>query len=428
MNLHSIDMIFDLSIVIPTLNEAENLQLLLPHLRRVADKLKCKYEIIIADAGSKDGTLGIAHQYGATIIIQKKRGYGLALRSAFNQCKGNYIITTDADLSHNPYVIKQLYQERNLAEIVIASRYVRGGFSNTSKIRKILSFILNKIFCLVLDLPLKDLSSGYRLYKRHMLKSLKLEGHNYEILQEIVIQAYIQGYSIKEIPLHYFPRHSGRSHVKFFKFCFAYLKVLLIYWEKRNSIASADYDERAFFSRIPLQKYWQRKRYQIITKLFEQKENVLDIGCGSSKILEAIPQCIGMDIAINKLRFRRDLVNPLLQGDIFSVPFKACSLDEVICSEVIEHVPESKQMFEEFKRILKPGGILILGTPDYSKQLWNVLERIYNVVQPNGHCREHITHYTFQTLKEKLQEHGFCLITHKYILGCELIIKAQKIK
>ena len=223
----------ELSIVIPTLNEADNLQILLPRLQTVLDKLKCDYEVIVADGASCDGTLEVARQYGAS-IIRKKKGYGIALRSAFRQCRGKFVITMDADLSHNPSVIKQLYLKRYAADIVIASRYTKGGSANTSWIRKILSNVLNKIFFIFLALPLKDISSGFRLYHSQALKRLKLKGHHYEILQEILIQAYSQGCTVTEIPFHYLPRKSGRSHVRLLTFGFYYLKILSKFWKQRR--------------------------------------------------------------------------------------------------------------------------------------------------------------------------------------------------
>ena len=223
----------EISVVIPTLNEADSLRILLPRLQAILDKLGCDYEVIVADGASNDGTLDVARQYGAS-IIRKKKGYGIALRSAFRQCRGKYVITMDADLSHNPSVIKQLYLKRHAADIVIASRYMRGGSANTSLIRKMLSIVLNKIFFIFLALPLKDISSGFRLYNSEALKRLRLKGHHYEILQEILIEAYLRGYTVAEIPFHYLPRKSGRSHVRLLTFSFYYLKVLSKFWKQRR--------------------------------------------------------------------------------------------------------------------------------------------------------------------------------------------------
>lgn len=416
----------DLSVVIPTFNEAKNLQVLLPKVQSVLNKLGCEYEIIIADAGSRDNTYDIVKKNKASIFIQEKKGFGAAPKEAFVKCQGDFIITMDADLSHDPYIIKQLYQHRHNAEMVIASRYIRGGYANLPFIRKILSRLLNTVFCFILDFPLKDISSGFRLYKREMLEDLKIESNGFEIQEEIVVRAYMQGYFITEIPFHYLLRRSGQSKLKPIKCALAYLKSLFKMWKIRNTILSADYDERAFYSRNPLQRYWQRRRYAIVLSFSDKSERILDLGCGSSKILEAFPQAIGMDIAFNKLRYRRRLINPLVNGDILAIPFKNYSFDELICSEVIEHVADNECIFKEFNRILKPGGILILGTPDYAKVLWNIIEKLYKYIHPSGYADEHITHYTFKSLQDKLRNYGFELIAYRYICKATLIIKAIK--
>ncbi len=416
----------EISIVIPSYNEAENLKVLLPRIRLVMNKLSCDYEIILADAGSKDETANIARQFNASIFIQEKKGFGAALKEAFSHCQGDYIITIDADLSHEPFVIKQLYQFRHSAEMVIASRYIRGGYTNSPFLRRCLSRLLNLIFAFILDLPLKDISSGFRLYNRQMLMNLDLESDGYEIEEEIVVKAYAQGYFIKEIPFHYLARYTGKSHIKPLKCAFAYLKCLLRMYKIRKSILSADYDERAFYSLIPIQKYWQRKRYKLVLSFSKRSEKILDIGCGSSKILEAFPQAIGMDIAFNKLRYRRRLINSLVNADIFSIPFRSNSFDEVFCIEVIEHVKQSEVIFKELNRVLKNGGLLILGTPDYDKILWRIIEFLYKKLKPGGYADEHISHYSLRKLKEMLPKYGFEILEHCYICGADLILKAIK--
>jgi len=76
-------------------------------------------------------------------------------------------------------------------------------------------------------------------------------------------------------------------------------------WELRNSILSADYDDRAFDSRIPFQRYWQRRRHAIVTALAEGATTCLDVGCGSSRILGSLDSALGLDIQLSKLRYAR---------------------------------------------------------------------------------------------------------------------------
>jgi ubiquinone/menaquinone biosynthesis C-methylase UbiE len=200
-------------------------------------------------------------------------------------------------------------------------------------------------------------------------------------------------------------------------------------WRLRSSIASADYDERAFESRIFLQRYWQRKRFEVIRSWVSWYKGVLlDVGSGSSRILQGMPQAIGLDIALTKLRYMKRKHLDLVQGSLFSLPFTDESIDVLICSQVIEHVREDRKVFQEIARVLRWGGHLIIGTPDYGRPYWPLIEKAYKFFHPNGYADEHITHYTDSSLRDGLQREGFEILEHHYILGSELNVLARKVK
>ncbi|MFH1622717.1 MAG: glycosyltransferase [Candidatus Omnitrophota bacterium] len=416
----------DLSIVIPTFNEASNIATLLDKIKEIFELSNIDYEIIVIDAGSGDNTFQIAKDKGANVIIQNKPGYGGALHDAFKSAKGKYIITMDADFSHNPYIVKRLFSLRNAAHIVIASRYIRGGLANMPLSRMILSVILNRFLCFGLSLPLRDLSSGFRLYNSEIFKEIDFSETNFNVLVEILIKAYMNGFTVKEIPFHYQPRTKGSSHARVFKFGVDFLRTFFKMWKIRNTTASADYDDRAFNSRIPMQRFWQRQRYKIICGFVGHRKNVLDVGCGTSKILAALPQAVGFDLSFNKLRYNLSLGNNLVNGDIRNICFKDESFDVVICSEVIEHIERDYKFFPELTRILKKNGILILGTPDYSTFSWNIIEWLYKKLIPGGYADEHITRYNRKELVRLVENIDFKLQDYKYILGAELICKFVK--
>ncbi len=89
----------------------------------------------------------------------------------------------------------------------------------------------------------------------------------------------------------------------------------------RNSVKAADYDHRAFDSWIPLQRYWQRGRFRIIRGSWSRGPRVLDIGCGSSRIVQRLPQAVGMDMQLRKLRWLRAPGRELLQANMNDLPF-----------------------------------------------------------------------------------------------------------
>ncbi len=416
----------DISVVLPVMNERENVRELLPRLKAILGREKLSYEILVIDGNSTDGTREIAESLGATVLPERTRGYAGALTTGLAEARGEYILTLDADMSHEPDFVAKMWRARTRADIVIASRYARGGVAYTGFFRKKLSDFLNFALRRTLSMPIGDLSSGFRLYRREAVQQdFGLESQNFEIQEEILVKAYARGFSVTEVPFVYFPRGSGRSHARVFRFGIDLFKSAIKLWKIRNSLDSADYDERAFYSAIPIQRYWQRRRHSIVLLWARGHERILDAGCGSSIIIQSLNNAVGMDFNFPKVRFLRRYTIPVLQGSAFALPFKDRSFDCLISSEVIEHIPFDDVLFTEMRRVLRPGGTLIMGTPDYSTLGWRVIEPIYGFLIPGGYHEEHITHYTKATLTDILRRHAFEVEETAYIGGSEMIMKCR---
>jgi len=417
----------DLSVIIPAWQEGENLALLLPELAGVLNTLGADWEVLIVTRGPDPATDRAAALIGAQVVLQRDPGYGGALLTGFEEANGEFLLTMDADLSHRPSFIEDMWRRRNEAGVTIASRYVRGGRAEMPVGRKVLSRVLNLFFGRGLSLPVQDLSSGFRLYRAAVLRDGPFTARNFDILQQILLHAYNEGWPIQEVPFAYAPREHGSSHARVIQFGKAYLRTFGSLWMERNSIRSADYDDRAYNSKIPLQRYWQRSRYRYVTELIESQGPVLDVGCGSSRIVGALPPgSVGIDVLIRKLRYARKFKTALVLGSGFHLPFPAHSFPCVLCSEVIEHVPKTSPILDELDRVLAPGGRLVLGTPDYDRREWTTLEAIYGRVAPGGYAEEHVSHYTRSELIRLYRERGYSLEATRYILRGELILGLRK--
>ena len=418
----------DISVILPVINERDNLLILLPRIQASLEREKLSYEIIVVDGNSIDGTREAAEDLGARVVRERRPGFAGALETGFAEAAGDYVLTLDADLSHDPDFISKMWVARHRGDIVVASRYTRGGVVYTSFIRRWTSFLLNLVLGRMLSIPVRDMSSGFRLYRREALRELKLNSENLEVQEEILVRAYARGFSIVEVPFVYFPRATGRSHTRLISFGLDILYSSLKLWKVRNSLESADYDERGFYSIIPIQRYWHRSRHQIAVNWARGSGRILDAGCGSSLIIQSLNHAVGMDFNLGKLRFLRRYGMPLVRGSAFALPFADESFDCVMSQEVIEHLPYDEVIFNEMSRVLKPGGLVILGTPDYATWVWRTIEPIYGFLMPGGYKDEHITHFTRESLTEVMVRHGFAVEEVAYVGGSDLLMRCRKLE
>jgi dolichol-phosphate mannosyltransferase len=226
-----------ISIILPCLNEGENLKILVPEIVR---ELKRKdYEIIIIDDNSKDQTDLIVKNLKKNYKIKylkrtNERGLASAVIAGFNLSKGNFIIVMDADYSHPPSVIPEIIKNLNSsADIVVASRYIEGGgVVKWQFLRKFVS-----VFATLLAKPLvkvKDPLAGFFGIKREVLKNSKLNPLGFKILLEILVKCNYK--KVIEIPFIFRERHSGVSKANM-KIYFEYnLHLLKLYFYKLKQI------------------------------------------------------------------------------------------------------------------------------------------------------------------------------------------------
>lgn len=414
------------SVVMPAWNEAETMPELLRRIRAALAPITSQIEIIVVVPSPDDPTGEVAEKSGARVLVQKRPGYGGALKEGLSAARGNLVVTMDADLSHPPEQIPRLLAHRDQAEVIIGSRYVAGASAQLEGSRAFLSPLLNLIYRRILAVPVMDMSSGFRVYHRRILDELSLECEKYDILEEILVKAYSLGWKVVEVPFDYQLRVAGESHASVLSFTPHFIATLLRLWMMRNTYDSADYDSRAYDSLVPPQRWWQRKRYQLVKELSDGIEPRLDIGCGSSRIIQSEPGTVGLDIEIAKLRFLRKTNPRLVNADCLQLPFADGSFASIVDSQVIEHLAYDPQIFHELNRILAPGGTLVIGTPDYGRLAWRVIEWMYKRFLPYAYGDEHLTHYTRFRLTEELAQAGFAIVEYRYVLGAELIMRCVK--
>lgn len=208
----------DLTIIIPSLNESDNLKKLIPEIKSEIGK-KFTYEIFIIDGIIKDNkTFEISKKNSIKYLNRiKNNDYGNAVRLGIKKSTGKYVLFMDGDYSHNPKFILKLY-ENKLYDVVIASRYVLGGKTDNGLLSETLSRFLNKFYNVILNLDLEDVSNSFKLYNTKMIKKLHLSCNHFDIIEEIIFKLRKNNDKIKflEIPYHFKQRKYGKSKRNFF--------------------------------------------------------------------------------------------------------------------------------------------------------------------------------------------------------------------
>lgn len=210
------------AIILPTYNESENIR----DLILAIEGLNINPLILVIDDSSPDGTHEIVKNLQKEfsnimlVVRPRKMGLGSAIIEGFKILsslpdKPEYVITMDADFSHNPKDIPRLLQHAKEGyHIVVGSRYIKGGtIKGWSPTRIIISKTANKIARLLIRLPVNDSTSGFRCYSmRYILKALpKLKSRRFEIQVETLKLAQILGARVAEAPITFVNRKRGRS-------------------------------------------------------------------------------------------------------------------------------------------------------------------------------------------------------------------------
>ncbi len=211
----------EISIIIPTYNEAENIGRIIDRVNQIFQKNEIKGEIIIIDDNSPDGTRQVVKNQMAKYKNvrlyerEKKSGLGSAYKFGFQYAISPVIMEMDADLSHPPEYIPDFLEALKSSDFVIGSRYMPGGgIRNWPVFRKLVSFIANYLARIFLNLKFKDLTTGYRAYRRESLDKIdmkKIKSNRFAFQIEITKKLTQKGCKGVEIPFIFDIRKKGKS-------------------------------------------------------------------------------------------------------------------------------------------------------------------------------------------------------------------------
>ena len=234
-----------IAVIIPTYDEAENL----PQMVSALFALPLDLELLIVDDASPDGTGRIADELSAAYpgrmnVIHRsgKQGLATAYLQAFPiffKSSVDAIIHMDCDFSHDPAVLVEMAKCLASCDVVFGSRYIPGGSTDErwSLFRKALSAWANFYARTILGLSIRDVTAGFRMWRRTALQAMPLErvkSSGYVFMVEMSYLADCTGLKICETPIHFADRRWGKSKMSFKIQAEAALRVWSVLWNNRD--------------------------------------------------------------------------------------------------------------------------------------------------------------------------------------------------
>ena len=226
------------SIIIPTLNEEESLNILLNELTKYKEDLE---EIIVVDANSDDNTLEVAKNFNCKIIIQEKKlGYGDAIIKGINASKCNYSLVLDGDGSKNPFYIKDLLDKivKSKSDFVFAERYGKNAGSMDDTL---LTYIGNRIFTylgkIFFKIKINDILHTFFICKNSSFKKIEFNHLDFGFCVELPIKTERLKFNYKSLPTLERERLAGKVKVRSFVDGYKILKsmILIFFTSKRKN-------------------------------------------------------------------------------------------------------------------------------------------------------------------------------------------------
>lgn len=227
---------FNLSVIIPCHNEANNIPPLISRLIAVFTEYNLNGEILIVDDNSTDDTATLVKDIiksnsGIKLVERKdgQCGVGRTFRAGFEQASGEVIITMDGDLSHDPADIPRFLDRIETgADLVIGSRYGQtGGKADMPVSRRITSGSYNWLARHLFGTDITDLTTGYRAIRKEALDSLHLTSDGFAIHPEIHLTALNNRLRVTQIPIVYHRRLTGSSKLSYLKVGIPYIRVFI---------------------------------------------------------------------------------------------------------------------------------------------------------------------------------------------------------
>lgn len=220
---------YELTILAPAYNEESNITLF---LEEFISKIPDNWSILIVNDGSEDNTeqevLEFTNNHHNVYLFShsKNLGIGKAFETGFKNLESEFVVTIDADMSHSFEMVNILFENRNIADVVLASIFEEDSkFYDVSKIRLLISKVGNYVLSKVFGFSIKEIAGGPRIYKTKYLNDLNIQNNGFESQIEILLHTKKKGATFGEVPIILGKRKYGVSKMNYFKMGIGILKI-----------------------------------------------------------------------------------------------------------------------------------------------------------------------------------------------------------
>jgi glycosyltransferase involved in cell wall biosynthesis len=406
-----------LSVVIPVYNEAETVREIVAQVLAVP----IEKEILIIDDGSIDGTRDVLKELdgknGIRVFLQpSNQGKGAAVSVGFRYAMGDVVVIQDADLEYDPREYLKLIDpiESGHADVVYGSRFLGGGA------RRVLYFwhtVGNRFLTLAsnmfTNLNLTDMETCYKMFRREVVQSLKIESRRFGIEPEITAKVARRGYRIYEVPISYYGRTYEEGKKIGWKDAFSALATIVRHgFRETEDPRNVGHVTLARMARLEPYNRWLVSRFE-----HSVGRRVLEIGAGFGNItrhLKGRELLVASDldpVALEHLKgvFRDD---PSVRVASYRFPLddsaerevRALGVDTVVCLNVLEHIQDDRATLADLHAALRPGGRLVLLVP--------ALAWLYGTLDEHLH---HFRRYEKAEVEEKIRGAGFELEDVRFV-------------
>jgi len=221
-----------ISIIVPAHNEQDNI---IEVINKIEEVIGLEHELIVVDDHSEDNTAqlvkNLTQKYPQLRLVENSadKGFANAVKTGFSAAQSEIVVAVMGDLCDDLSTIRQMLKKIDQGfDVVSGSRYIKDGARiGGSRLKGFLSSSAGWSLYYFLGVPTHDIANAFKMYRKKVIDSIKIESKGFEISMEIPLKAYYLGFKITEVPTVWQERKKGKSNFKMFQLIPVYAKLYI---------------------------------------------------------------------------------------------------------------------------------------------------------------------------------------------------------